>query len=46
MSPEQTQQMIDHCFDVMTRGGDFAVYYTADVTCSIPRQPSSSNDSS
>jgi hypothetical protein len=26
MSLEQTQQMIDHYFDVMTRGGDFAVY--------------------
>jgi hypothetical protein len=26
MSLEQTQQTIDHYFDVMTRGGDFAVY--------------------
>ena len=25
MSLEQTQQMIDHYFDVMTGGGDFAV---------------------
>jgi hypothetical protein len=32
MSLEQTQQTIDHYFDVMTRGGDFAVYYTDDVT--------------
>ena len=32
MSLEQTQQTIDHYFDIMTRGGDFAVYYTDDVT--------------
>jgi hypothetical protein len=33
---EQTQQMIDHYFDVMTRGGDFAVYYT-DVPAPVAR---------
>jgi len=32
MSLEQTQRTIDHYFDVMSRGGDFAEYYTADVT--------------
>jgi hypothetical protein len=32
MSLEQTQQTIDHYFDVMNRGGDFAEFYTADVT--------------
>jgi hypothetical protein len=32
MSLEQTQQTMDHYFDVMGRGGDFAEFYTADVT--------------
>ena len=44
------QQMIDHYFDVMTGGGDFAVYYTADVTWTMTdtgdevRGPSSVRD--
>jgi hypothetical protein len=32
MSLEQTQRTINHYFDVMSRGGDFAKCYTADVT--------------
>jgi ketosteroid isomerase-like protein len=50
MSLEQTQQTIDHYFDVMTRGGDFAVYYTDDVTWTMTdtgdevRGPSSVRD--
>ena len=50
MSLEHTQQTIDHYFDVMTRGGDFAVYYTDDVTWTMTdtgdevRGPSSVRD--
>jgi ketosteroid isomerase-like protein len=50
MSLEQTQQTIDHYFDVMTRGGDFAVYYNDDVTWTMTdtgdevRGPSSVRD--
>jgi hypothetical protein len=32
MSLEQTQQTMNHYFDVMGRGGDFAEFFTADVT--------------
>jgi hypothetical protein len=32
MSFEQTQRTIDHYFGVMSRGGDFAECYAADVT--------------
>jgi hypothetical protein len=32
MSVEQTQQTMDHYFDVMGGGGDFAEFYTTDVT--------------
>ena len=32
MSLERTQQTMNHYFEVMGRGGDFAEFYTADVT--------------
>ena len=32
MSLERTQQTMNHHFEVMDRGGDFAEFYTADVT--------------
>jgi hypothetical protein len=32
MSLEETQRTIDHYFDLMSRGGDFAQCYTDDVT--------------
>ena len=32
MSLERTQQTMNHYFEVMDRGGDFAEFYTADVT--------------
>ena len=32
MSVERTKQTMNHYFEVMGRGGDFAEFYTADVT--------------
>lgn len=32
MSLERTRQTMNHYFEVMSRGGDFAEFYTADVT--------------